>query len=163
MFFFFKVNCSNQPSLKNIIRFLFSGYDSRTVWFFLPSQILYVAASVIYNNTIALVLRRFCVGDRFYLCENKILCEYDYEERLVFANMATYNSSSLAHIRRQVSRLQVGHSTGQPYILAHRYANTHTHTHTAVSIVLFTPRKKYIPIKYYHRNFSTYKIFQILQ
>jgi len=52
------------------------------------------------------------VGDRFYLCENKILCEYDYEERLVFANMATYNSSSLAHIRRQVSRLQVGHSTG---------------------------------------------------
>lgn len=44
---------------------------------------------------------RFCVGDRFYLCENKILCEYDYEERLVFANMATYNSSSLAHIRSQ--------------------------------------------------------------
>ncbi|XP_034250529.1 LIM domain only protein 3-like [Thrips palmi] len=30
---------------------------------------------------------RFCVGDRFYLCENKILCEYDYEERMVFANM----------------------------------------------------------------------------
>lgn len=49
---------------------------------------------------------RFCVGDRFYLCENKILCEYDYEERLVFANMA-YNPSSLAHIRRQVSSLQV--------------------------------------------------------
>ncbi|XP_030763765.1 LIM domain only protein 3-like isoform X2 [Sitophilus oryzae] len=48
---------------------------------------------------------RFCVGDRFYLCENKILCEYDYEERLVFANMA-YNPSSLAHIRRQVSNLQ---------------------------------------------------------
>ncbi|XP_037048732.1 LIM domain only protein 3-like isoform X3 [Bradysia coprophila] len=49
---------------------------------------------------------RFCVGDRFYLCDNKILCEYDYEERLVFANMA-YNPSSLAHIRRQVSSLQV--------------------------------------------------------
>ncbi|XP_018328971.1 LIM domain only protein 3 isoform X3 [Agrilus planipennis] len=48
---------------------------------------------------------RFCVGDRFYLCDNKILCEYDYEERLVFANMA-YNPSSLAHIRRQVSSLQ---------------------------------------------------------
>ncbi|CAH0386852.1 unnamed protein product [Bemisia tabaci] len=48
---------------------------------------------------------RFCVGDRFYLCDNKILCEYDYEERLVFANMA-YNPSSLAHIRRQVSQLQ---------------------------------------------------------
>nr|CAD7409728.1 unnamed protein product [Timema cristinae] len=48
---------------------------------------------------------RFCVGDRFYLCDNKILCEYDYEERLVFANMA-YNPTSLAHIRRQVSTLQ---------------------------------------------------------
>ncbi|XP_071452967.1 LIM domain only protein 3-like [Hetaerina americana] len=43
---------------------------------------------------------RFCVGDRFYLCDNKILCEYDYEERLVFANMAC-NPSSLAHIRSQ--------------------------------------------------------------
>uniref|UniRef100_A0A1A9WVC1 Uncharacterized protein n=1 Tax=Glossina brevipalpis TaxID=37001 RepID=A0A1A9WVC1_9MUSC len=32
----------------------------------------------------------FCVGDRFYLCENKILCEYDYEERLVFASMANH-------------------------------------------------------------------------
>ncbi|XP_075234123.1 LIM domain only protein 3-like [Lycorma delicatula] len=50
---------------------------------------------------------RFCVGDRFYLCDNKILCEYDYEERLVFANMA-YNPSNLAHIRRQVGNLQVG-------------------------------------------------------
>ncbi|KAL1459317.1 hypothetical protein WDU94_011311, partial [Cyamophila willieti] len=48
---------------------------------------------------------RFCVGDRFYLCDNKILCEYDYEERQVFANIA-YNPTSLAHIRRQVT-LQV--------------------------------------------------------
>ncbi|XP_073974693.1 LIM domain only protein 3-like [Rhodnius prolixus] len=44
---------------------------------------------------------RFCVGDRFYLCENKILCEYDYEERMVFANMA-YNPQSLAHLKRQL-------------------------------------------------------------
>jgi hypothetical protein len=51
---------------------------------------------------------RFCVGDRFYLCENKILCEYDYEERLVFANMA-YNPSSIAHIKRQTSQLPVSH------------------------------------------------------
>ena len=28
-------------------------------------------------------VHRFCVGDRYYLCDNKILCEYDYEERLV--------------------------------------------------------------------------------
>ncbi|XP_076058689.1 uncharacterized protein LOC143035703 isoform X3 [Oratosquilla oratoria] len=48
---------------------------------------------------------RFCVGDRFYLCDNKILCAYDYEERLVFANMS-YSSDSLAHIKRQVSDLQ---------------------------------------------------------
>ncbi|XP_015593585.1 LIM/homeobox protein Lhx9 isoform X2 [Cephus cinctus] len=45
---------------------------------------------------------RFCVGDRFYLCENKILCEYDYEERLVFANMALHPPASLAHIKRQL-------------------------------------------------------------
>ncbi|KAK0080797.1 hypothetical protein PV325_013306 [Microctonus aethiopoides] len=46
--------------------------------------------------------REFCVGDRFYLCENKILCEYDYEERLVFANMALHPPASLAHIKRQL-------------------------------------------------------------
>ncbi|XP_049836720.1 LIM domain only protein 3-like isoform X2 [Schistocerca gregaria] len=53
---------------------------------------------------------RFCVGDRFYLCDNKILCEYDYEERLVFANMV-YNPSSLAHIR---SRRQFNHQLREP-------------------------------------------------
>ncbi|XP_044014226.1 LIM domain only protein 3-like [Aphidius gifuensis] len=46
---------------------------------------------------------RFCVGDRFYLCENKILCEYDYEERLLFANMALHPPPSLAHIKRQLA------------------------------------------------------------
>lgn len=30
---------------------------------------------------------RFCVGDKFYLCDNKILCEYDYEERLLMASL----------------------------------------------------------------------------
>lgn len=45
---------------------------------------------------------RFCVGDRFYLCENKILCEYDYEERLAFANMALQTPASLAYIKRQL-------------------------------------------------------------
>ncbi|XP_018330217.1 LIM domain only protein 3-like isoform X1 [Agrilus planipennis] len=47
---------------------------------------------------------RFCVGDRFYLCENKILCEYDYEERLVFASMA-YNPPALSHLKRQTATL----------------------------------------------------------
>lgn len=45
---------------------------------------------------------RFCVGDRFYLCENKILCEYDYEERLVFANMA-FHPPPMSHLKRQTS------------------------------------------------------------
>ncbi|KAH9519271.1 LIM domain only protein 3 [Bulinus truncatus] len=32
-------------------------------------------------------MHRFCVGDRFYLADNKILCEFDYEERMMFANL----------------------------------------------------------------------------
>ncbi|XP_053635860.1 uncharacterized protein [Cherax quadricarinatus] len=64
---------------------------------------------------------RFCVGDRFYLCDNKILCEYDYEERMVFANMS-YSSDSLAHIKRQVSDLQPPEESG----LAQR-GNASTH------------------------------------
>ena len=28
------------------------------------------------------------MGDKFYLIDNQILCEYDYEERLIFANLA---------------------------------------------------------------------------
>lgn len=67
---------------------------------------------------------RFCVGDRFYLCENKILCEYDYEERLVFANMA-YNPSSLAHIRRQVNSLQVCIIILCAIILCHQFRIFH--------------------------------------
>ena len=39
------------------------------------------------------------MGDRFFLCDNKILCEYDYEERMVFANLA-YNSSNLAQMKQ---------------------------------------------------------------
>lgn len=54
------------------------------------------------------VIVRFCVGDRFYLCENKILCEYDYEERMVFASLP-YSPSSLAQLKRQVNTLQVTH------------------------------------------------------
>ena len=53
---------------------------------------------------------RFCVGDRYYLCDNKILCEYDYEERRVFASMA-HNPNSLAHLKRQVSSLEVSYKS----------------------------------------------------
>ncbi|TRY73134.1 hypothetical protein TCAL_08801 [Tigriopus californicus] len=44
---------------------------------------------------------RFCVGDRFFLCDNKVLCEYDYEERMVFAN---FPSSGIAHIKHITNR-----------------------------------------------------------
>nr|UEE82925.1 BeadexB [Mesovelia zeteki] len=59
---------------------------------------------------------RFCVGDRFYLCDNKILCEYDYEERLVFANMA-YNPNQLAQLKRHANGQLTGggvNSAGSP-------------------------------------------------
>jgi len=51
---------------------------------------------------------RFCVGDRFFLCDNKILCEYDYEERMVFANLA-YNSNNLAQLKQQARGAINGH------------------------------------------------------
>ncbi|XP_034234821.1 LIM domain only protein 3-like isoform X1 [Thrips palmi] len=56
---------------------------------------------------------RFCVGDRFYLCENKILCEYDFEERQVFAHMV-YSPSTVAHLKRQTSHLPVSAQDAQP-------------------------------------------------
>lgn len=39
---------------------------------------------------------RFCVGDRFYLCDNKILCECDYEDRQMRlqGNPQTVNSNN---------------------------------------------------------------------
>ncbi|OAD57179.1 hypothetical protein WN48_02307 [Eufriesea mexicana] len=56
----------------------------------------------------SLAFPAFCIGDKFFLCENKILCESDYEERLVFANMAVHppSTATLAHIKRQVIHLQ---------------------------------------------------------
>lgn len=44
------------------------------------------------------------MGDRFYLCDNKILCEYDYEERMVFASMS-FNYNALHQIKRQAQSL----------------------------------------------------------
>ncbi|XP_057380737.1 LIM domain only protein 3-like isoform X2 [Daphnia carinata] len=45
--------------------------------------------------------QRFCVGDRFYLNDNKILCEYDYEERVLALNMPSNNNASTQHIQSQ--------------------------------------------------------------
>lgn len=81
--------------------FLYYYFQSLNLTFFIGNFNLISSPNFIFFHS-----RRFCVGDRFYLCDNKILCEYDYEERLVFANMS-YHPSSLAHIRRQVSNLQV--------------------------------------------------------
>lgn len=66
---------------------------------------------------------RFCVGDRFYLCENKILCEYDYEERVAFASMTLQSPASLAYIKRQLpptptppgQNMHPGHNPLQPH------------------------------------------------
>nr|KAG5697938.1 hypothetical protein BaRGS_030251 [Batillaria attramentaria] len=63
---------------------------------------------------------RFCVGDRFYLCDNKILCEFDYEERMMFANMAggsnfPYTSpgyNALSQMKRQTQSLSDDVSSG---------------------------------------------------
>lgn len=84
---------------------------------------------------------RFCVGDRFYLCDNKILCEYDYEERLVFANIA-YNPSSLAHIRRQVSSLQVSEYLTSIFLTKKNH----------FFCKLNTKRRQKIPLKVFHHN-----------
>jgi len=43
---------------------------------------------------------RFCIGDHYYLCDNKILCQFDYEERLVLARLSTSYGSSLAQMKK---------------------------------------------------------------
>ncbi|XP_013775745.1 LIM domain only protein 3-like [Limulus polyphemus] len=50
---------------------------------------------------------RFCVGDRFYLYNNRVLCEYDYEERVLFANLP-YTGDSLTQLKKQTENLTSG-------------------------------------------------------
>ena len=45
---------------------------------------------------------RFCVGDQFFLYDNKVLCSADYEERMVFASLSS-NPAQLAAIKHQDS------------------------------------------------------------
>ncbi|XP_076675986.1 LIM domain only protein 3 isoform X2 [Andrena cerasifolii] len=76
---------------------------------------------------------RFCVGDRFYLCENKILCEYDYEEML--ANMSAQTPASLAYIKRQLpptptppgQNMHPGHNPLQPHQGLGQSVGQHNH------------------------------------
>lgn len=70
------------------------------------------------------------MGDKFYLCENKILCEYDYGERLVFANMALHPPSSLEHIKRQLPPMPTG--PGQNF---HHGHNPHQHQNQQTQVL----------------------------
>ena len=87
---------------------------------------------------------RFCVGDRFYLYENKILCEYDYEERMLFANLSRSNHLNDLMQRHQQQTIQsssslqptstTSHHQQQQLQQAHPYHNnnmniTHNHHH----------------------------------
>jgi len=53
---------------------------------------------------------RFCVGDQFYLYDNKILCGPDYEERMLFANIHQH-PDRLAQIKNQTRLLPPPSST----------------------------------------------------
>ena len=57
-----------------------------------------------------LVLVRFCVGDQFYLYDNKILCGPDYEERILFANLHQH-PDRIAQIKNQTRLMPPGSSS----------------------------------------------------
>lgn len=50
------------------------------------------------------IVCRFCIGDRYYLYDNKILCEFDYEERIVFARLS-HGYNALSNIKRQAQSI----------------------------------------------------------
>ena len=53
-----------------------------------------------HTNKNNLQCTRFCVGDQFFLYDNKVLCGADYEERMVFANLSS-NPAQLAQIKHE--------------------------------------------------------------
>ena len=50
--------------------------------------IIIVSMTIITKETMTSI--RFCVGDQFYLLDNKILCGSDYEERMLFASLQVF-------------------------------------------------------------------------
>lgn len=61
---------------------------------------------------------RFCVGDRFYLCDNKILCENDYADRQMYAQQTQQNQQNFIEnnnseysINRNTNKSQASVST----------------------------------------------------
>ncbi|XP_018496841.1 insulin gene enhancer protein isl-1 [Galendromus occidentalis] len=93
---------------------------------------------------------RFCVGDRFYLHENRILCEYDYEERMVFSQMGgQYPIHGAAQPMQQQQQPPPPHhhhhqqqqqqqQPGSPYSMNGSHTPTH-HTHQGSSMMPLTP------------------------
>ncbi|KAH9424164.1 Protein with similarity to mammalian ELMO [Dermatophagoides pteronyssinus] len=79
--------------------------------------------------------QKFCVGDRFYLYENKILCEYDYEERMLFANLSRNNHLNDLMQRHQQQQQQQqtiqssSQSSLQPLISSHHFKQAHPYHH----------------------------------
>ncbi|RWS26865.1 LIM domain only protein 3-like protein [Leptotrombidium deliense] len=53
--------------------------------------------------------QRFCVGDRFYLFENKIVCELDYEE-IISRNASL--SNSLEKLKKQTENIEYTTNAG---------------------------------------------------
>ena len=74
-----------------------------------------------------LVLVRFCVGDQFYLYDNKILCGPDYEERILFANLHQH-PDRIAQIKNQTRLMPPGSSS-----LPHPPSSSSTSAHPGYS------------------------------
>ena len=91
------------------------------------------------NPCVSDIFHRFCVGDRFYLCDNKILCEYDYEERMVFANM-NVNQQSVPPIKRQANGLPLNNNNST-------INNNNTTNNNNVSKGCFPPQTQMTAVK----------------
>lgn len=81
-----------KANMKKFLHLIAVCYFCRCSYTFLSFSYLPTEHSTKLTNSRKRIANcRFCVGDRFYLCDNKILCEYDYEERMMFATMPSYN------------------------------------------------------------------------
>ena len=61
---------------------------------------------------------RFCVGDKFFMWDNKILCEYDYEEKVLRGDLHA-NSPATHHVNNPAT-----HHANSP---ATHHANSPAH------------------------------------
>ena len=59
---------------------------------------------------------RFCVGDKFYLLDNRILCEYDYEDVTSSTKKPSFSSwsTSLEKLKRQTDSIDSGGVSNPP-------------------------------------------------